>query len=116
LNKYFLIAEVHKLKIPCSLEFISNNFIYYLYPYDVIEKISLLKSKLRDIDNYFRNYQKNPIVNDQVIQKMDNSKTYIITEIKEEDNSIEKEPFGYIYGFFFTYLKYSKSNVWFSYL
>ena len=100
LTEFVLIAEIHKLKIPCSLEFRSTNFNYYLYPYDITERISFLKSKLKDVDNYFKNYHKNRIINDQVILKDGNSKTFIITEIKEVDDSIEKKPFGYLNNFF----------------
>ena len=105
MNKYILVAEIQKLRIPCSLEFRSKKFFYFLYPYDVNERISFLKNKLHDLDNYFKNYHNNPIRNDQVIIKDENSKTFIITEIQETDDSIERESFNYIFDYFSIILK-----------
>lgn len=105
MNNYILVAEIEKIIVPCSLEFRSKNFVYYLYPYDVNERISLVKSKLNDIDDYFKNYQTNPIRNNLVILKDENSKTIIFTEIQETDDSIEKEPFDYVIDYFSIILK-----------
>ena len=105
MNKYILVAEIQKLRVPCSLEFRSEKFIYFLYPYDVNERISLLKSKLNDLDNYFKNYQNNPIRNDQIISKDENSKALIITEIQKTDDSIENKSFNYVFDYFSIILK-----------
>lgn len=105
MNKYILVAEIEKLGIPCSLEFRSNKFFYLLYPYNVNERISRLKFSLNDLDNYFKNYQNNPIKNDQVIVKDENSKTIIITEIQETDESIENKSFEDVYDYFSIIIK-----------
>lgn len=100
MNNYILVAEIEKIGIPCPLEFRSKNFVYFLYPFDVNEKISLIKSKLIDLDDYFQNYQTNPIRNNLVVLKEETSKAFIITEIQETDDSIEKKPFDNVIDYF----------------
>ena len=104
-KKYILIAEIENLRIPCSLEFRSKQFIYFLYPYDVNERISILKSKILDVDNYFNIYGNDPIRNDQIILKDNSSKTIIITEIQNANNSIETNSFNEVLDYFLIILK-----------
>lgn len=105
MKKYILIAEINNLRIPCSLELIVNQSIYYLYPYDVNKRIISLKSKLQNIDDYFIEYRNDPIKNSQVIIKDDKSKILIIIEIQEVDDSIEKKSFDDLTDYFSIILK-----------
>jgi len=102
---YILIAEIKCLRIPCSLQVKYDEFLYYLYPNDIIERVRNLKSKLKDINKYFRAYQNEPIKNDQVIIKDEPSSTLIITEIQQSDNSLQYKNFSDISKNFYVILK-----------
>ncbi len=103
--KYILIAEVHNLQIPCSLEIKFNQSVFFLYTINVNQRINSLKSKLLDIDNYFKTYREDPIKISQVIIKDNKSSVSIITEIQEIDDSIEKKSFNELTNYFSILIK-----------